>query len=85
MVAGQHFGDISRVMQHFAGQDMLALDDADRLWGIPQAQHAFVELMRERQARGLRTLLTATLYAASPHNPQPLCDLLAQQAAVRLH
>lgn len=85
VAAGLHFADIGRVMQHFARQDFLALDDADRLWGVPQAQQAFAELLRERQAQGLRTLLTATLYPASPHNPQPLCDLLAQQTAVRLH
>ena len=52
---------------------------------MPQAQQAFAELLRERQEQGLRTLLTATLYPASPRNPQPLCDLLAQQTAVRLH
>ena len=85
VAAGLHFADMGRVLQHFAGQDLLALDDADRLWGLPQARQAFAELLRERQALGLRTLLTATLYPASPRNPQPLCDLLAQQPAVRLH
>ena len=85
VAAGLHFADMGRVLQHFAGQDLLALDDADRLWGMPQAQRAFAELLLERQEQGRRTLLTATLYPASPHNPQPLCDLLAQQTAVRLH
>ena len=85
VAAGLHFADMGRVLQHFACQDLLALDDADRLWGLPQAWQAFAELLLERRALGLRTLLTATLYPASPHNPQPLCDLLAQQTAVRLH
>ena len=85
VASGEHFGDLCEVMQRFAWQDLLALDDADRLWGMPQAQQAFADLLRERQAQGLRTLLTATLYPASPHNPQPLCELLAQQTAVRLH
>ena len=85
VAAGLHFADMGRVLQHFAGQDLLALDDADRLWGLPQAWQAFAELLLERRALGLRTLLTATLYPASPRNPQPLCDLLAQQPAVRLH
>ena len=85
VAAGLHFADIACVLQRFASHDFLALDDADRLWGMPQAQQAFAELLRERQEQGLRTLLTATLYPASPHNPQPLCDLLAQQTAVRLH
>ena len=84
MAAGLHFGDSQRVMHHFAHQDLLALDDADRLWGLPQAQQAFSELLQERQTRGRRTLLTATLYPATPHNPQPLCALLAEQVAVRL-
>ena len=85
VASGEYFGDLCEVMQRFAWQDLLALDDADRLWGMPQAQQAFAELLLERQEQGLRTLLTATLYPASPHNPQPLCDLLAQQPAVRLH
>ena len=85
VAAGLHFADMGRVLQYFACQDLLALDDADRLWGLPQAWQAFAELLLERRALGLRTLLTATLYPASPHNPQPLCDLLAQQTAVRLH
>lgn len=84
VAAGLHFSDIRQVMHHFAQQDLLALDDADRLWGLPQAQHAFSELLQERQARSRRTLLTATLYPATPHNPQPLCALLAEQVAVRL-
>ncbi|QIL44464.1 ATP-binding protein [Acidovorax sp. HDW3] len=84
IAAGLHFGDSHRVLQHFAQQDLLALDDADRLWGLPQAQQAFAQLLQERQAQGLRTLLTATLYSAGSHNPQPLCALLAEQAAVRL-
>ena len=84
VASGEHFGDLCEVMQRFAWQDLLALDDADRLWGMPQAQQAFARLLRERQARGVRTLLTAALYPASPHNPQPLCGLLAEQAAVRL-
>lgn len=84
VAAGLHFGDSQRVMHHFAHQDLLALDDADRLWGLPQAQQAFSELLQERQTRGRRTLLTATLYPATPHNPQPLCALLAEQVAVRL-
>lgn len=71
VAAGLHFSDIRQVMHHFAQQDLLALDDADRLWGLPQAQHAFSELLQERQARSRRTLLTATLYPATPHNPQP--------------
>ena len=85
VAAGLHFADMGCVLQHFACQDLLALDDADRLWGIPQAQQAFADLMRERHAQGLLTLLTATLYPASPHNPRPVCELLAQQTAVRLH
>ena len=84
VASGEHFGDLCDVMQRFVWQDLLALDDADRLWGMPQAQQAFAQLLRERQARGVRTLLTAALYPASPHNPQPLCGLLAEQAAVRL-
>ena len=84
VAAGLHFGDSQQVMHHFAHQDLLALDDADRLWDLPQAQQAFSELLQERQARGRRTLLTATLYPATPHNPQPLCSLLAEQVAVRL-
>ena len=84
IAAGLHFGDSQRVMHHFAHQNLLALDDADRLWGLPQAQQAFSELLQERQTRGRRTLLTATLYPATTHNPQPLCALLAEQVAVRL-
>lgn len=84
VTAGLHFGDCHRVLHHFAQQDLLALDDADRLWGLPQAQQAFADLLQARQAQGLRTLLTATLYPATSYNPQPLCALLAEQAAVRL-
>ena len=84
VASGEHFSDLDEVMQRFVWQDLLALDDADRLWGMPLAQQAFVQLLRERQARGVRTLLTAALYPAPPHNPQPLYGLLAEQAAVRL-
>ena len=50
VAAGLHFADMGRVLQHFAGQDLLALDDADRLWGLPQAWQAFAELLLERRA-----------------------------------
>jgi len=75
--------DIRQVMHHFAQQDLLALDDADRLWGLPQAQQAFSELLQERQARGRRTLLRPRCTRPHPttHNR---CALLAEQVAVRL-
>ena len=76
VASGEYFGDLYDVMQRFVWQDLL--------WGMPQAQQAFAHLLRVRQARGVHTLLTAALYPASPHNPQPLCGLLAEQAAVRL-
>ena len=44
VASGEHFGDLCEVMQRFAWQDLLALDDADRLWGMPQAQQAFADL-----------------------------------------
>lgn len=84
VAAGLYFGDGHKVMQHFAQQHLLALDDVDFLWGLQDAHQAFAQLLRTRQAQGLRTLLTATLYPATSHNPQPLCALLAEQAAVRL-
>ena len=85
MASGLHFADLDRVLQSFTCQDLLALDDADRLLGIPPAQEAFLQLLHERKARGLRTLLTATIYSASPINVQPFCDFLARQVAVRLY
>ena len=85
VASGLHFADLDRVLQSFTCQDLLALDDADRLLGIPPAQEAFLQLLHERKARGLRTLLTATIYSASPINVQPFCDFLARQVAVRLY
>ncbi|MBP6718637.1 MAG: ATP-binding protein [Rhodoferax sp.] len=83
VVWAQYHDDLQSMVQRFSQYKLLALDDIDRLWGMPTALQAMQRVITMREALPVRTLLTATLYQ-SPVNLQPVSDWLNCQRTVRL-
>lgn len=83
LLQATEFGDLPFWMARFTGEDFLALDDVDDVFGWPEASALVLDLLQARAAKRHRTLLTVTLQRR--HNVTgPLEDFLETQAAVRL-
>lgn len=80
---GCFYRDLDAVLDRFATEDLLAIDNVDQVSQQREAAALLVGLMEVRQARNKRTLLTATtpeIQAASI----PLAALLHALPTVRL-
>ncbi len=80
---GLHFGDLPHVLQRFADDSLLALDDIDRLLGQAELADALLNVLQMRQVMGKRSLLSITL-SHEPLSDHPISDFLVQQPAVSM-
>lgn len=83
VMRGAFYGDLNEVLGRYAAEGLLAIDDVDRTFYQPMIADALLAVMRMRQTRRRRTLLTVTMYQAPPLQ-HPLTDFLDSQPAVRL-
>ena len=78
------FGDLPIWRDRFAGEDFLAIDDVDDLFGSRTGSDNFLlDVLRLRGDANRRTLVSASL-STGPDNPCPLNTFLNHQRAVRL-
>lgn len=84
IVQGNFYRDQDEVLQRYAGVDLLAIDDVERLFSLPEVAVALLKLIQMRQTRESPTLLTVTICLASVA-PNPLLEFLDHQPAVRLN
>lgn len=84
VMRGRLYCDLEKVLKRFAREGLFAVDDVDRLIYQPESADALFNVLRMRQARKQRTLLTTTLSLA-PASNHPLSEFLGQQLAVRLN
>lgn len=83
VMRGAFYGDLNEVLRRYAKEGLLAIDDVDRILFQPVIADALLIVMRMRQTRRRRTLLTVTMHQA-PTVQHPLTDFLDSQPAVRL-
>jgi len=78
------FSDLPFWRDRFVGEDFLAVDDVDDLFGGRAGGDSFLlDVLRFRGDANRRTLVSASLSTA-PDNPCPLKTFLNHQRAVRL-
>lgn len=78
------FDDLPFWRDRFVGEDFLAIDDVDDLFGSRAGADSFLlDVLRLRGDANRRTLVSASLSTA-PDNPGPLNTFLNHQRAVRL-
>ena len=80
---GIAFGDLSHMVDRFAKEDLLAVDDVDELIYRPKVGSVLLEILLARAARKKRSVLTITLTTSTEANT-PLSEYLDYQPAVRL-
>ena len=83
VMRGGYYGDLDVVLRRYASEGLLAIDDIERFFFLPEIATALLQVMQMRQVGKRRTLLTTTLCIASAP-PHPLVEFLDHQPAVRL-
>lgn len=83
VMRGGFYGDLDKVLHRYGRESLLAIDDVDRLLYQTEAANALLHVLRMRNARKKRTLLSATL-SLGPRVDHPLSAFLDYQPAVRL-
>ena len=77
------YGDLPTLMDRFADEDLLVIDDVDAIAPRRPVADVLLKILKRRVARRKRTLLSATLDATTT-DPSPLSTFIDQQWAVRL-
>lgn len=83
MKYGCFYHDLDAVLDRFAAEDLLAIDNVDRVSQQDESAALLVRLMQMRQARNKRTLLTARTPEPQVES-SPLAALLRALPTVRL-
>jgi len=83
VMRGGYYRDLDSVLRRYASEGLLAIDDVECLFYLPEVATALLQVMQMRQATKRRTLLTTTL-SLTPAPPHPLVAFLDHQPAVRL-
>lgn len=83
MKYGRFYRDLDDVVDRYADEDLLAIDDVDLSCAQEDMAALLERLVKLRQARNKRTLLTATK-PEGPINSSPLAALLRALPAVSL-
>ena len=80
---GHFHGDLEQVMDRLAAEDLLAVDDVDRLTWHPVVADALLGVLEKRRQRQCRSVLTAAMHLGAIQ-AHPLLDFLDRQPAVAL-
>lgn len=80
---GRFHGDLDQVIDRFAAEDLLAVDDVDRMTRHSEAAAALLELLERRRKCQRCSLLTVATHLGAMQ-AHPLVDFLGCQPAVGL-
>ena len=80
---GRFHGDLDQVMDRLAAEDVLAVDDVDRLTWHAEVADALLDVLLRRGQRQRRSVLTAAMHRGAIQ-AHPLSDFLDRQPAVDL-
>lgn len=83
VMRGQFHDDLAQVLGRLAAQDLLMVDDVDRLTWQPKVANALLDVLEVRRQSNRRTLLSASLHPGAI-GAHPLVDFLGRQPAVGL-
>ena len=83
VMRGQVHGDLDHVMDRLAAEDLLAVDDVDRLTWHAEVADALLDVLLRRGQRQRRSVLTAAMHRGAIQ-AHPLIDFLDRQPAVDL-
>lgn len=83
VMRGRFHGDLDQVMDCLAAEDVLAVDDVDRLTWHAEVADALLDVLLRRGQRQRRSVLTAAMHRGAIQ-AHPLIDFLDRQPAVDL-
>lgn len=82
-LARRVYDDLPMLIDRFAAEDLLVIDDVDDIAPRQQVADVLLEILELRATRRKRTLLSATIDAI-PTDPSPFNTFIDRQWAVRL-